>query len=306
MYKTAYVRRFLMDTVKYSIFLKVLECRSFSKAAVELGYTQSAVSHSVSSLEKSFGFKLLNRESNDISLTRAGIDVLPYIRNIVTAQNTLDFTLTSYREFESGTLCIATIPSLAIQYFPDLLKEFNRLHPNIHIVVIDGNYEEVEEMLAGGRVDFGFSSVSTELPFKTFPLLREDLQAVLPCGHPLAEKESLSLHDLESEVFIMPGEGPNHQIGQLIRKYQLNLNVGYSVSDDNLTVSMISRNLGVSILPKMSFENYLNMPFVSRNLEEKPCRELKIIYNDLGSISPISRAFITFVQNYFRRFPVNS
>lgn len=104
----------------------------------------------------------------------------------------------------------------------------------------------------------------------------------------------------------MPGEGPNHQIGQLIRKYQLNLNICYSVSDDNLTVSMVSQNLGVSILPKMSFENYLNMPFVSRKLEEKPCRELKIIYNDLESISPISRAFITFVQNYFRRFPVNS
>ncbi len=144
------------------------------------------------------------------------------------------------------------------------------------------------------------------MPFRTFPLLREDLQAILPCGHPLTEKESLSLHDLESEVFIMPGEGPNHQIGQLIRKYQLNLNICYSVSDDNLTVSMVSQNLGVSILPKMSFENYLNMPFVSRKLEEKPCRELKIIYNDLESISPISRAFITFVQNYFRRFPVNS
>ena len=85
-----------MDTVKYEIFHKVLEHRSFSKAANELGYTQSAVSHSISTLEKSFGFKLLNRENNDISLTRAGIDVLPHIRNIVDAQNTLDYTLTSY------------------------------------------------------------------------------------------------------------------------------------------------------------------------------------------------------------------
>ena len=141
-----------MDTVKYEIFLKVLEHRSFSKAANELGYTQSAVSHSISTLEKSFGFKLLNRENNDISLTRAGIDVLPHIRNIVDAQNTLDFTLTSYHEFESGTLCIATIPSLAIQCFPDLLRQFNLQYPKIHIVIIDGNYEEVEEMLAYHRL----------------------------------------------------------------------------------------------------------------------------------------------------------
>lgn len=291
----------IMDTVKYSIFLKVLECRSFSKAANELGYTQSAVSHSVSSLEKSFGFKLLNRDNNDIRLTRAGIDVLPYIRNIVSAQNILDFTLASYNEFESGTLCIATIPSLAIQYFPDLLREFNEQYPKIHIVVIDGNYEEVEEMLAGGRVDFGFSSVSTELPFKTFPLFREALRAIIPCGHPLVSKESVSLHDLESETFIMPGEGPNHQIGQLIRKYQLNLNIGYSVSDDNLTVSMVSRNVGVSILPEMSFKNYLNFPFVVKPITEGAYRDIKIIYNDLNSISPISRTFIMFVQNYFKK-----
>ncbi|MCC2255030.1 LysR family transcriptional regulator [Ruminococcus sp. CLA-AA-H200] len=290
-----------MDTVKYSIFLKVLECRSFSKAANELGYTQSAVSHSVSSLEKSFGFKLLNRDNNDIRLTRAGIDVLPYIRNVVSAQNILDFTLASYNEFESGTLCIATIPSLAIQYFPDLLREFNEQYPKIHIVVIDGNYEEVEEMLAGGRVDFGFSSVSTELPFKTFPLFREALRAIIPCGHPLVLKESVSLHDLESETFIMPGEGPNHQIGQLIRKYQLNLNIGYSVSDDNLTVSMVSRNVGVSILPEMSFKNYLNFPFVVKPITEGAYRDIKIIYNDLNSISPISRTFIMFVQNYFKK-----
>ena len=164
-----------MDTVKYEIFLKVLEHRSFSKAANELGYTQSAVSHSISTLEKSFGFKLLNRENNDISLTRAGIDVLPHIRNIVDAQNTLDFTLTSYHEFESGTLCIATIPSLAIQCFPDLLRQFNLQYPKIHIVIIDGNYEEVEEMLAGGRVDFGFSSVSLSL------LLRRFLCSVKAC-----------------------------------------------------------------------------------------------------------------------------
>lgn len=292
-----------MDTVKYEIFLKVLEHRSFSKAANELGYTQSAVSHSISTLEKSFGFKLLNRENNDISLTRAGIDVLPHIRNIVDAQNTLDFTLTSYNEYESGTLCIATIPSLAIQCFPDLLRQFNLQYPKIHIVVIDGNYEEVEEMLAGGRVDFGFSSVSAELPFKTIPLFRESLQAILPCSHPLAEKEAISLHDLEPEVFIMPGEGPNHQVWQLIRKYHLKLNIVYSVSDDNLTVSMIAQNLGVSILPEMSFKKYLNLPFIAKPLIEEPFREIMIMYNDLNSISPISRAFITFAQNYFRQFP---
>lgn len=55
-----------MDTNKYQIFLKVLEHRSFSKAAAELGYTQSAVSHSIAVMEKEFGFQLINRKDNKI------------------------------------------------------------------------------------------------------------------------------------------------------------------------------------------------------------------------------------------------
>lgn len=66
----------------------------------------------------------------------------------------------------------------------------------------------------------------------------------------------------------MPGEGPNHQIGELIRKYGLKLNSPYSVSDDNFTVKMVSDGLGVSILPEMSFKNYLDLPVESRELRE--------------------------------------
>lgn len=288
-----------METNKYTIFLKVLECRCFSAAANELGYTQSAVSHSISSLEKQFGFKLLNRESGNVSLTRAGIDMLPYIRNVVNMQNQLEFSLSSYQDLETGTLCVATIPSLAIQHFPGLLHEYHKEHPKIHIVIIDGNYEEVEEMLAGGRVDFGFSSISESTPFEKISLFREPLQAVLPVGHPLEKKESLSLRDLEGENFIMPGEGPNHQIGDLISRYQLKLNSPYSVTDDNLTVSMVAQGRGVSVLPEMSFQNYLNFSFSARSLVEAPFREVGIIHKGRDTLSPISKSFIAFSQHYF-------
>ena len=114
-----------METNKYQIFLKVIECRSFSKAAAELGYTQPAVSHSIAVLEKEFGFKLLNRKEGKVSLTRAGIDIVPHVRNVVNAQEMLDLSLQSYKGIESGTLCIATINSIAVQFFPGLLKCFH-------------------------------------------------------------------------------------------------------------------------------------------------------------------------------------
>lgn len=288
-----------METNKYAIFLKVLECRNFSKAAAELGYTQSALSHSVSSLERQFGFKLLNRESGNISLTRAGIDILPYIRTVVKAQDTLEMTLQSYEGLESGTLCVASIPSLAIHYFPALFRSFHERYPNIHVVCLNGGYEDVEEMLVSGRVDVGFTSVTPETRFDQIPLFREPLKAIVPVGHPLAEREEVTLKELEQYDFIMPGEGPNYQVGQLIQDYNLNLRSTYAVFDDNFTVSMISRDMGISILPVMSVD-YLGFPYAAIDIKEKPSRQLGIVYRKWESISPISRIFIKFAERFFK------
>lgn len=295
-----------MDTAKYQIFLKVLECRNFSQAAAELGYTQAAVSHSVAALEKHFGFRLLNRKNGDVSLTRAGVDILPHIRNVVNAQDMLDLSLQSYRTLDSGTLCIATIPSLAIHYFPSLLERFHERYPNIHIICIDGNYEEIEEMLAGGRVDFGFTSVSPSMSFEQTVLFRERLMLVLPLDHPLNQKEHISLQDLENVDFIMPGEGPNHQVGELIREYDLHLKAPYSATDDNLTVKMVSQHLGVSILPEMSFRGYLNFSIAARELEERPYRDVGIIYTRWESVSPLSRVFVKTAREYFQELTATS
>lgn len=288
-----------METNKYQIFLKVIECRSFSKAAAELGYTQPAVSHSIAVLEKEFGFKLLNRKEGKVSLTRAGIDIVPHVRNVVNAQEMLDLSLQSYKGIESGTLCIATINSIAVQFFPRLLKCFHERYPAIHVVVIDGNYEEIEEMLADGRVDFGFTSVSSTTPFEYKTLLRDRLLAVLPPDHVLCKKETISLKDLEKADFIMPGEGPDHQVGELIRKYNLKFLSTYAISDDMLSLKMISNGLGVSILPEMDFRNYIEFPIVARELVEKPYRDVGIIYSHWDHVSPLSRIFINVTMDYF-------
>lgn len=291
-----------MDINKYVIFLKILECRNFSKAANELGYTQSAVSHSVTSLEKTFGFKLFNRDAGNISLTKDGIDILPYIRQVVTDQNNLEFAISSYRNLENGTINIASIPSFAVHCFPGLLRAFSGKYPKVHISVSHGNYEEVEEILASGRVDFCFSTVTPDTPFNHKVLLRERLDVILPSGHSFSSKETLSLKDLESEHFIFPGEGPNHQVGQLIRDYDLKLNVVYSVSDDDLNLSMVAQNLGVTILPEMSYKNYLNFHFVARQAVENPFRDIGILYKSWNSISATNKIFIKFSLDYFKNY----
>ena len=288
-----------MDTNKYVIFLSVLKNRSFSGAAEELGYTQSAISHSISSLEEEFGIRLFNRDKGNLSLTRSGIDILPFIRGVVDQQKLLEENISAYRAVEAGTLYFASVESIAIQHFPKLLRMYHERYPKIRITILDGNYEEVEEMLSAGRVEFGISSVSDRTPYERISLVQEQIEAVLPCNHPLCSKDQLSLHDLENEPFILPGEGLHHQIGQLMQKYNLNFDTIYSVTDDNLTVALVSSGIGVSLLPQMSFENYLNFPFCAKPLIESPTREVAIIYKNYREISAIGKSFIAFAQNFF-------
>lgn len=288
-----------METDKYKVFLKVVECESFSRAAAELGYTQSAVSHCIYSLEQALGFRLLTREGRKTRLTSAGQEAMPFIIKIVNSQTTLDQWASFYLGVGAGKLCIASIPSLAIHTFPDMVKRFNDRCPNIQIQLLHGNYSDVERLLASGTVEFGFLSVSSQTPFPFVNLYREKLAAILPPGHPLAEKERLSLKDLEPESFIMPGEGPRHQVGELIKNYNLNLNVKYCISDDDITISMVSRGLGVTILPEMSYRDYLNFQFEVRDLTEAPYRDIGIAYTAWVNISPIGKAFIKLAKESF-------
>ena len=69
-----------MSSNKYEMFLKVVDLGSFSRAARELGYTQSTVSQSVIQMETAFGFKLLDRNKKGFSLTPEGEALLPLIR----------------------------------------------------------------------------------------------------------------------------------------------------------------------------------------------------------------------------------
>lgn len=289
-----------MDIDKYRMLLKVLEYNSFSKAAEAIGYTQSAVSHSIYALEKTLGFKVLNREGGNISLTTSGREILPYIKDVIKSQDILECATSSMLGVTSGNLYIATISSLAIKWFPQLFQEFSAYYPHIHITLSHGNYSQVEEEILNGTVDCGFLPVTNESSLEHEIILREKLCAILPPNHPLTHKKQLSLHDLKDEPFIIPGEGKNQQLDKLLKEHNCAMNVHYNISDDDVTVALVAQRLGVSILPELSYKDYLNFNVVSRELIENPIREISIAYRNPSRISPLGKIFIDFAIDFFK------
>ena len=78
-----------MDTKKYEVFEKTVELSSLTKAAEELGLTQSGVSHIIAALEEEFGFPLLMRSRTGARLTPEGEKIMPILRDILRSQEQL-------------------------------------------------------------------------------------------------------------------------------------------------------------------------------------------------------------------------
>lgn len=146
-----------MNISKYQIFLKVVSCGSFSKAAEALSFTQSGISHAINSLENELGVMLLSRNRGGVVLTADGRAVLPKIEELCAAHHALMQTVEGLRDMDSGLVKIATFSSVSAQWLPRILKSFGELYPNIEFEVVTGDfYDQIEGWIVSGAVDCGF------------------------------------------------------------------------------------------------------------------------------------------------------
>ena len=111
-----------MSIDKYRTLTVVVETKSLTRAAAELGCTQSAVSHSIDALEKELGFAVLIRSRAGVRLTEEGERLMPAVRNLLSSAEQLNQTASAIRGLESGTVRIGAFTSVAVHWLPTVLK----------------------------------------------------------------------------------------------------------------------------------------------------------------------------------------
>jgi len=172
-----------MDDGKLRALLTAVDCGSFSKAAAQLGYTQSAMTHLVNKLEAEIGCTLLERDSQGIRLTDAGRQLLPYIQNVVCACDTLLQEAAEQSDPRKRTLRIGCFASIARARLPELLRAFRAEHPEIQLDVLVRS-EELTTALASGRIQLALVDEARAKGFDFQPLADAPLVAVVPPDFP--------------------------------------------------------------------------------------------------------------------------
>ncbi len=278
----------------YYAFIKAIETGSFTKAAEELGYTQSAISQMVHSLEEELATTLILRSRMGITLTPDGEEFLPYIKNICNSHRELKEKLKEMEGLESGLIRIGTFSSVSCHWLPGLMKDFKEQYPAVHFELHQGDYTDISNWIKEGSVDFGFVNPKAISNLTTIPLQEDEMFAVLPSDHPLAAHNKVPLKELTNGPYILLDEGEFSEPLSIFIQNNIEPNIQFRVHDDYTIMSMIEQGLGFSILPKLVLSR---CPYniVTKAISPSVVRTISLAYKDKRVLPIASRYFIDFI-----------
>lgn len=282
---------------RYGIFCRVVEQGSFTRAAEELGYSQSAVSQNVRALEQEAGVTLLSRRKDGVRLTQDGQEFYPYIQSVFQAEQALERKRQETMGLENSLIRIGTFTSVSRNLLPPRMKEFKETYPDVRFVLRQGEYTSIPQWIRQGEIDFGFVNEDAVEGMETHLLYEDHMLAVLPQGHPLEQKSLLSLSDISREPLILLDEGEHSVLLAAFRQAKLTPRLAYQVYDDYSILSMVRQGLGISVLYEKvvaGFQQGLSL----RPIRESPRRRVALSWLSWDTMPYAARRFAEFLMEH--------
>lgn len=288
-----------MSLSKYQTLMTVVELGSLTRAASVLGCTQSAISHSINSLEQELGFAIIKRGRAGVRLTVEGETLMPSVRNLLNSAEQLNQTASAIRGLDSGTVRIGAFTSVAVHWLPPVLKLFQQDYPNVEFRLLNGDYHDVEQWLSDGSVDIGFINLPCQLDCEYITLMEDKLLAILPTNSRFASYPRFPLTECETEPFISLLESSDHDARRALEAAGVKPNVRFYTKDDYAIIAMVEQGLGISIMPELLLkgrqDKLLKLPLVP---EAKRVIGLAIAAGDKAG--PATRRFADYVVKYVK------
>ncbi len=279
---------------RYIALQKIVELGNFTKAAEALGYTQSAISQMVASLENELSIKLLHRSKTGARLTIEGEDLYPFIERSIFQYQAMQEKANEIKGIETGVIRVGTISSVTCHWLPQLIKGFKEKYPNVEFVFHQGDYTSIQEWIRIGTVDFGIVTPPAVRDMETKIVKDGEMLVILPENHPLAELDAIPLEKLADEPYILMEEGHYSEPLKAFESCGIKPNIKYTIHDDYAIMTMVEAGLGVSILAKLVLRR-TNYNIVMKPTNPPIKRTLAIGYKDKNSLPIASKYFIDYM-----------
>ena len=280
-----------MDTKKLEALVVSVELGSFTRAAEQLGYTQSGLTHMMNSLEKDIGFTVLVRGRSGVQLTPAGQRIFPLVQDCLAGSAALEREISLINSHKEDSVRVAAYESIARHWLPEVIQQFRREHPDVTVDIQMGSVDEVYRWVLEDRVDMCFASRQDYNTLDWTPLRDDELLAILPPDYPDGD-DAFPIEFFNGQEFLMPSMGFDKDILRVLNEHGVAPLIRTTQVSDSAVISMVEHGLGVSVLSRLVLRGRQNS-VRALPLLPQAFRELGIAARPRKELRPIVRKFIT-------------
>jgi LysR family transcriptional regulator, transcriptional activator of the cysJI operon len=295
---------FLFNTImqfeSLKVFCDLTETGSFTQTAQVNGVSQSAVSQTISALEKHFQSLLIERSKKNFRLTAEGEIVYHHSKEMLRAHDAIQSRMQEIQHVISGEIRVATVYSIGLHDLPPYVKRFMRDYPDVKVHVEYRRANQVYDAVLGNTVDLGLVAYPVhDARWETVSLRNEPLVLACHPQHPFAKLRSVKLKALNGQKFISfePDMPTRKALDKILRGR--GVTVQHVMEFDNIeTVKRaLELDCGVAIVPQTTVKQEVtHQTLAAVPLEGNYFRTLGAVYRSNKVLSPALKQFLALLK----------
>lgn len=287
-----------MDLHQLFVFSKVVEHKSFSKAAVDIFLSQSTVSAHIQALEKSLKMKLFDRVGREVILTPYGSRLYQWALKLLQLKDEAILDLKEGMNELRGMIRIAASSVPGQFMLPTMIKNFRNQYPNAIFPIEQSSSKGVMEKVLNGTVDLGLLGEKFENDKLCFvPLVKEKLALIT--SNNTVINEPVTIQELLKYPFIMrnSGSGTHAILEQLLKKNKISkeqMNIIVYTESGQTLIQFVMADIGIAIISEIAAKEYAKKQLLKMHeidgFDDE--RYFYLVYNKNKTLSMLSKLFI--------------
>lgn len=249
-----------MELKTLATFLKVAETKNFSKAAVLLGYSQSAVTAQIHQIEAELGVQVFDRMGKTTSLTGPGQELIRYARQMLALDEAAKQAI-SASPITGGALKLGIAESLCISFLPNILHYYRTEYPDVELVIRSFEPKNMIQMLQNNEIDMIYTlDRHNSMDELVCPReLAEPILFIAPAKHPLVKADRIEIEDLIKEDFILTSSGSSYReaLDQRLNQENKKIKSFLELGNTDVICQLVAKGFGLSFVPSYAARSYI-------------------------------------------------
>ncbi|ADD43593.1 LysR family transcriptional regulator [Stackebrandtia nassauensis] len=246
-----------METAWLEVFRAIARTGSFTAAAKDLGYTQSAISRHVAALESEMDAVLFHRLARGVRLTEPGRFLLGHAEAVLARLNEAKKDIGDVRRLAAGRVRVGSFATVGVTLVPQAIARFTAAHPDVTVTHLDDLTRQLAPRVARDELDVAVLNgyppqIAALPPLSLRKLCDEPMSVALPAGHRLADRRRVRLTELADENWIAGNPTPEDTLISAALRQGFAPRIAYVAREWTAKQGFVAAGLGVTLIPALA------------------------------------------------------